>query len=149
MAYVSDITNQFGVKETGSDHAPQVPDSKLDDQTQDDPLLTYEPEDTLRDDFGHLEKDTSNLPKHLFDDAQADYDIEKYLLKLRAAEPRYYPTAGVTESTYYTPYKYQPIYPEGFSKTTLDIGSIVKVPAVYKVEKPDEHSWDCGCMPDL
>lgn len=149
MAYVSDITNQFGVKETGSDQANQVPASKLDDQTQDDPIKTYEPEDTIRDDYGHIEKDSSKLPRHLFDDAQSSYEIEKYLLKLREKEPRYYPTAGVTNSTYYAPYKYQPIYPEGFSRTTLDIGSIVKMPVAYTVEKPDEHGWDCGCMPDL
>jgi hypothetical protein len=149
MAYVSDITNRFGVKETGSKEATEVPDSSLYNQTEDDPTLLYEPTETIDEDYGHVEADKSSLPNHLFQSAQASYDIEKYLLQLRAKQPLELPRAGVTKEPYFLPYRYIPITPEGFSQAQPDFGTIVKVPREYSVQKTDEHAWDCGCLHDL
>lgn len=149
MAYVSDITNQFGNKEEGSTHAPVDKTSILVHQTEDDPLDTYEPDDTIQDDdYGHVREEKSELPKHLFDSAKAEYDRYKQLSTIQSQIPREYPRGGITKDGFYTPYKYIPIYPQGFSSDEPDMGTIVKMPPVYKVSPNDEHAWDCGCLPD-
>jgi hypothetical protein len=145
MATASDITNSMGVEEKSTPHAPQA-DDLIDEISREDVLESSNLDDITPYDFSEHHKDTSSLPKHLFDSAKERVDTYQEVQKIFAKDPRLYPRSGMTKETFFKPHFYYETEVAGFSSSEPMPGSAVAIPPRVSLSENHPQAWECGCL---